>query len=347
MDGSVLRVSALTKGEALGRDNVDSTHTEYRKLFDEDKGGSVEVRQEKYMTMVNSFYNLVTDIYEFGWGESFHFAPRHKWESFAASIARHEMYLSHKIELNPGKIALDIGCGVGGPGRAMARFTKGNVVGLNNNEYQIERCKKLTAQQGLSHLCSYLKADFMNVPVPEGTYDAAFHVEAMEHSPDRVASFKEVLRVLKPGGLFGGFDWVITDKCDLNNPDHVRIKKGIELGNGLPDLLRPKEVLDALKDAGFEVLEHYDTALCDSRFEVPWYDSLQGKYSNMENFKHTPVGMYLTNRFVWLLETIRLAPKGTLDVHNMLLKVAKELVEGGEKGIFSPTYFYLCRKPVK
>jgi sterol 24-C-methyltransferase len=36
-------------------------------------------------------------------------------------------------------------------------------VGLNNNEYQIERGKRLNEQAGLSPLCSFIKADFMKV----------------------------------------------------------------------------------------------------------------------------------------------------------------------------------------
>ena len=55
--------------------------------------------------------------------------------------------------------------------------------------------------------------------------------------------------------------------------------------------------------------------------------------------------MWLTNKFVWLLESCKIAPKGTLDIHNMLVKVAGELVAGGDKQIFSPMFFYLCRKP--
>ena len=37
---------------------------------------SVNIRKEKYADMVNHFYNLVTDFYEWGWGQSFHFGPR-------------------------------------------------------------------------------------------------------------------------------------------------------------------------------------------------------------------------------------------------------------------------------
>lgn len=144
-----------------------------------------------------------------------------------------------------------------------------------------------------------------------------------------------------------GYDWVVTDKYDAKNPEHVRVKKEIELGNGVADLQRPKDVLDALKEAGFEVLETQDFGESNSDYEIPWYDSLEGRYWSFANFKHTPLGRYLTNKFVWVLESAHLAPKGTLDVHNLLVRVAKELVLGGQLGIFSPSYFYLCRKPEK
>ena len=46
-----------------------------------------------------SFYNLVTDFYEYGWGQSFHFAPRRKNESFRESIRRAEYVLASRIEV--------------------------------------------------------------------------------------------------------------------------------------------------------------------------------------------------------------------------------------------------------
>jgi len=347
MEGEIGRVTAIARGEAFKKGDVQNVVTNYKKLFDEDSGGSVQVRNENYTTMVNDFYNMVTEFYEFGWGQSFHFAPRHKWETFAASIARHEMLLAHKLELKPEMVSLDMGCGIGGPGRVMARFSQSKVVGLNNNDYQLERAKKLTIEQGLGHLCSYIKADWMNMPVEDNTYDAIFHVEALEHSPDRFSNFTEIYRILKPGSLFGGYDWVITDKYDPNNPEHVSLKKGIELGNGLPDLIKPGEILDAMKRAGFEVLETRDYGLTNTDYEIPWYDSLDGRYWSIASFKHTPLGMWLTNKMVWTLETLKIAPKGTLEIHHLLVTVATQLVRAGKLGIFSPTYFYLARKPAK
>lgn len=51
--------------------------------------------------IVNIFYNIVTDFYEYGWGDAFHFAARFKNESFKESIARHEYFLALKLNLTP------------------------------------------------------------------------------------------------------------------------------------------------------------------------------------------------------------------------------------------------------
>lgn len=56
---------------------------------------------------------------------------------------------------------LDVGCGVGGPAREIAKFAGVNIVGLNNNDYQIERARKYAVQEGLSDHLSFTKGDFM------------------------------------------------------------------------------------------------------------------------------------------------------------------------------------------
>ena len=56
---------------------------------------------------------------------------------------------------------LDVGCGVGGPAREIAKFSGVNIVGLNNNDYQIERATKYARKEGLSDQLSFTKGDFM------------------------------------------------------------------------------------------------------------------------------------------------------------------------------------------
>ena len=45
----------------------------------------------------------------------------------------------------------------------------------------------------------------------------------------------------------------MTDAFDTKNDGHQKCKKGIEIGNGLPDIRTCRQVAEALKAAGFEV----------------------------------------------------------------------------------------------
>ena len=47
---------------------------------------------------------------------------------------------------------------------------------------------------------------------------------------------------------------------------------------------------------------------------------------------------------VSLLETLRIAPKGTTHVSAMLNATALDLVEGGKQELFTPSYFFVARK---
>lgn len=113
------------------------------------------------LTTAHSYYNLATDLYENGWCQSFHFCRFAYGEPFHQAIARHEHYLAHVMGLRDNMRVLDVGCGVGGPAREIVKFSGVNVIGLNNNDYQIERATQYAAKEGLSHKLSFTKGDFM------------------------------------------------------------------------------------------------------------------------------------------------------------------------------------------
>lgn len=63
--------------------------------------------------------------------------------------------------MQKGMKVLDVGCGVGGPAREIARFADVHITGLNNNDYQIERATAAAAKVGLSDQLKFVKGDFM------------------------------------------------------------------------------------------------------------------------------------------------------------------------------------------
>jgi sterol 24-C-methyltransferase len=105
--------------------------------------------------------NTATDFYEYGFGQSFHFSRAARGEAFQQSLSRHEHYLAHMMNIRKGMKVLDVGCGVGGPAREIAKFTGAYVTGLNLNEYQVERASRYTAKLGMEDQVQFVQANFM------------------------------------------------------------------------------------------------------------------------------------------------------------------------------------------
>jgi len=321
-----------------------SDMNDYKRLYDENSERNVETRNEKYGNIVPNFYRLVTDFYEYGWGESFHFSPAYEGESFHQSLRRHEHYLASQLGLKKGMSVLDVGCGVGGPAHEIARFSGANVTGMNIVEYQIQKAEEKGRQYGLSDQCKFIHGDFMNMPVKDETFDAAYGIEATCHAPDKVKLWKEIFRILKPGGKFGVYEWLMTDKYDPENPRHVAIKEGIEIGNALPTIPSTANIRAELEEAGFTVLIEEDRAVVTAVEPVPWYFPLKAGWS-LRGMANSPVSRKITNVATWIMERVGIAEEGAHYTAVMLDKTAKDLVAGGETGVFTPAYFVIAQKP--
>jgi sterol 24-C-methyltransferase len=330
-------------GHAAG--DVRANVNEYR-AFHDNGGGSVESRKSRYTDMVRSYYDLATDIYEKGWGDSFHFAPRYRGEPFEVSIRRHQHFVAHRLGLMPGQRALDVGCGVGGPMREIARFSGANVTGVNLNGYQVQKANEYNQRARLADQCDLIESDFMNIPRPDGSFDAVYAFEATCHAPDKTALFRELFRVLRPGGKLAIYEWCLTDRYDANNPTHVGIKRDIEEGNGLPDIWTIEGTLACFDAAGFKVLDVQDRALTGDP-ETPWYLSLSGKEISNTGLRRSPVGKIVVKALTRTLEAARVAPKGTAQITDVLNVGADALVLSGELGVFTPMAFFLAEKPAQ
>lgn len=127
-----------------------------------------------YIYTYTGFYDGATDLYEYGWGPSFHFSRFYKGEEFYASLARHEHYLASQMSLRPGMRVLDVGCGVGGPARQIALFADVQIVGVNNNPFQVGRARRYTQQMGLQGQVEFVTGDFMELvkQFGENSFDA-------------------------------------------------------------------------------------------------------------------------------------------------------------------------------
>jgi sterol 24-C-methyltransferase len=324
----------------LGGAQVRGTVEGYESHFDERPAPE---RKGHAAGITRDFYQLVTDFYEVGWGQSFHFAPRFHDESLRESITRYEHLFALRLGLRPGMKVLDVGCGVGGPLRSIARVSGASITGITISPYQVARARKHTRRARLSHLCAYVEGDYNRMPLPSGSFDAAYTIEACCHAADRRGPFGETFRVLKPGALFAGSDWCLSAGFYAEDPEHARIKEGIEKGNAISQLVHAAQIDQALVDSGFEILEARDL-LDAGDTETPWYAPLTAGLTPA-GLRNGRAGGWLTHRLVQVLEALKLSPQGTVQTHDVLRLAQASLVEGGRARLFTPLYFWVARKP--
>ena len=149
-------------------------------------------------------------ILEFYWGEHIHLGhygspPQRKDFLAAKSDFVHEMVRWGGLEqLPPGTTVLDVGCGIGGSSRILARDYGFAVTGITISPQQVKRAQQLTPKE-LN--VRFLVDDAMALSFPDASFDVVWSIEAGPHMPDKAIFAKELMRVLKPHGVLVVADW--------------------------------------------------------------------------------------------------------------------------------------------
>lgn len=82
-----------------GAKSVVDSYSRFYNSFNEEKR---KEREENSRQIAESFYELVTDFYEFGYGRSFHFAPVYDGKSNEECIEKYEREVARALDVKPG-----------------------------------------------------------------------------------------------------------------------------------------------------------------------------------------------------------------------------------------------------
>ncbi|WP_191057920.1 SAM-dependent methyltransferase [Geminicoccus harenae] len=126
--------------------------------------------------------------------------------------------LSQDLRLAPGQRVLDVGSGIGGPARYMAEAHGCQVTGIDLTEEFVAVATALTRRCGLADRVTFRQGSGLALPFPDGNFDAATLIHVGMNIERKDLLFREVRRVLRPGGRFGIYDVMCTDETPLPYP---------------------------------------------------------------------------------------------------------------------------------
>jgi SAM-dependent methyltransferase len=185
---------------------------------------------------------------------------RLRQEAYGKDIGQHSWVTAEELEediprlqLSRASRLLDLGCGPGGPLTFVTSRVRCQSTGMDVSAKAIVAGKARAAAMGIAELVTLLVAD-LNQPIrfDNGSFDAVMALDVVLHLRDRAEVFREVARVLAPGGRF-----LFTDAGVITGPvsdDEIR-RRAI---HGYTQFAPPGFNEKALERAGFRLLDRID-----------------------------------------------------------------------------------------
>jgi sarcosine/dimethylglycine N-methyltransferase len=114
--------------------------------------------------------------------------------------------LHDAVGIEPDDSVLDVGCGMGGPARSLASRIGCPVTGLDLTPDFCACARELNFLLGLEDLVEIVEGSALDMPFEDQSFDAVVTQHASMNIEDKASLYREIARVLEPGGRFGLYD---------------------------------------------------------------------------------------------------------------------------------------------
>ena len=156
------------------------------------------------------------------------------------------------LKLAGNAAVLHCGCGGGANlTRLLKKCPDGIVKGIDYSPVSVEKARKVNQQAIQQGRCTVLNGNVADMIFASSWFDAVTAFETVYFWPDLSASFREVYRVLKPGGTF-----LICNECG----DPEKYSKWTEIIDGMT-VYRDTELQAALEQAGFQHVQTHSNKM--------------------------------------------------------------------------------------
>ncbi len=147
-----------------------------------------------------------------------------------------------------GQHVLDIGCGTGGPAIVLTRdLGAAHVTAIDIEAPLLTRAEQNAQEAHVAGKTTFQLVEPGPLPFPDGTFDIVFSKDALIHIKDKAALYGDVLRVLRPGGIFVASDWLGGENTE-SSPEFARFR---DLGHLKFAMATGEETAAVMRQAGF------------------------------------------------------------------------------------------------
>jgi len=173
-------------------------------------------------------------------------------------------------DLEAGETVLDLGSGAGIDVFLAAKKVgeRGRVIGVDLTEDMVAKGRQLAQEHGFGNV-EFRQGDIEQLPVDSAIVDVVISNCVINLTPDKLASFKEIHRVLRPGGRILIADLVTEGPL----PPDVRASAAA-WADCLAGAMAKEAYLETIRRAGFAEV----AVVSESSYEAPGMDArLRGK----------------------------------------------------------------------
>lgn len=161
--------------------------------------------------------------------------------------------LARRMGIKASNLVVELGCGIGGPGRDVVEATGAKVVGLSVSFSQLQNLRHLSKETGSTY-DDVIVGDMQKLPVKEKGVDHIYSINAVYHVNNPMAVISESYRILKKNGCFAIDDWFTTDKTNASQLAQLRHNWSTS-SNGFHNFADFKQ---RMQNVGFKLVEEKD-----------------------------------------------------------------------------------------